>query len=235
VTSKNNKVPQCPVTGGVPLKCTERGFTEACRKYRENLRLRKGTRSEFCDTCRGKVPGEVIFVRIKDYKPGVLKAMSEAEKKICYLCGEEKTLKSQYGHEVCSYCQIVRVQAKNRPDVLIKALQEVGQLPEDVEASGASDLQAEIDRLRAELSVAKSALLSGAGQETVPSLKAELLAARRNLDAATMRIEQLENLAGRSLDHFRLQELAWKFAEGVMTGEVIGVDVEDIRLLRGLQ
>jgi len=96
-------------------------------------------------------------------------------------------------------------------------------------------LQDEIDRLRTELSVAKSALLSGAGQETVPSLKAELLAARRNLDAATMRIEQLENLAGRSLDHFRLQELAWKFAEGVMTGEVIGVDVEDIRLLRGLQ
>ena len=42
-------------------------------------------------------------------------------------------------------------------------------------------------------------------------------------------------MAGKSLDLIRLQELAWKFAEGVMTGEVIGVAVEDIRLLRGIQ
>ncbi len=89
-------------------------------------------------------------------------------------------------------------------------------------------------RLRTELSMAKRALLGGAGGETVPALKAELLAARRNLEAANMRILQLENIAGKSLDIIRLQELAWKFAEGVMTGEVIGVAVEDIRLLRGV-
>jgi hypothetical protein len=53
--------------------------------------------------------------------------------------------------------------------------------------------------------------------------------------AAYIRILQLENMVGKSLDLVRLQVLAWKFAEGVMTGSVIGVEVEDIRLLRGLQ
>ncbi len=232
---KQSLTSKCPVTGGLMLKCTERGFREACEKYRRNLKLKTGTRTEYCDTCRGEVPGEVIFIDMQHYQTGVLKAMSETEKKNCFLCGEEKNLKSQYGHEVCAYCQIIRLQAKNRPDVLIKALQECRQLPEEDLEGGASGSQEEIDRLRTELSVAKSALLSGAGQETVPSLKAELLAAKRNLDAANIRIQQLENMAGKSLDIIRLQELAWKFAEGVISGEVIGVEVEDIRLLRGLQ
>ncbi len=235
VEKKSALKKQCPVTGGLMLKCTERGFLEACEKYRSNLILKKGARTEYCDTCRGKIPGEVIFVDMKNYQTGVLKAMRETEKKSCFLCGETKNLKSQYGHEVCAYCQIIRVQAKNRPDVLIKALQECQQLPEENIDEGSTGLQHEIDRLRTELSVAKSALLSGAGHETVPSLKAELLAAKRNLDAANIRIQQLENMAGKSLDIIRLQELAWKFAEGVISGEVIGVEVEDIRLLRGLQ
>ena len=226
---------QCPVTGGIMLKCTERGFREACGKYRQNLKLQKGTRSEYCGICKGAVPGEVIFIDMKHYQSGVLKAMSETEKKSCFLCGEEKNLKNQYGREVCAYCQIIRLQAKNRPDVLIKALQECGQLPEQDPDAGASQLQEEIDRLRTELSVAKSALLGGGDGETVPAMKAELLAARRNLEAANIRIMQLENMAGKSLDLIRLQELAWKFAEGVMTGEVVGVAVEDIRLLRGIQ
>lgn len=235
VKGKQFLTKQCPVTGGVLLKCTERGFFEACEKYRKNLTLQTGTRSEYCATCRGKVPGEIIFVELKHGKPGVLKAMSESEKKICCLCGDEKNLKAQYGQEVCSYCQIVRLQAKNRPDVLIKALQEFQQLPEDFhpdEPTGSAD---EIDRLRIELSVAKSALLSGAGQESVPSLKAELLASGRKLEAANIRILQLEKVDGRGLDLIRLQELAWKFAEGVMSGKVTGVEVEDIRLLRGVQ
>lgn len=234
-TGKQSITKQCPVTGGMPLKCTERGFWEACQKYRQNLKLQTGTRSEYCAICQGKVPGEVIFMQLKDAKSGVLKAMSESEKKNCYLCGEEKNLKAQYGQEVCSYCQIVRLQAKNRPDVLIKALQGFQQVPDDFHPDEPSDQQEEIDRLRTELSVARSALLSGAGQESVPSLKAELLAANRKLEAANLRILQLEQMDGRSLDLIRLQELAWKFAEGVMSGEVVGVEVEDIRLLRGVQ
>jgi hypothetical protein len=114
---------KCPVTRGLMLKCTERGFREACDSYRQNVRLKTGTGSNYCEVCKGQVPGEVIFVDMKNYQTGVLKAMSETEKKSCFLCGETKNLKSQYGHEVCAYYQVIRVQAKNRPDVLIKALQ----------------------------------------------------------------------------------------------------------------
>ena len=79
-----------------------------------------------------------------------------------------KKSENQYGREVCAYCQIICLQAKNRPDVLIKALQECGQLPEQDPEAGAGELQREVDRLRTELSVAKSVLLGGGDGETVP-------------------------------------------------------------------
>ncbi len=232
---ENNMLRHCPVTSGLPLKCTELGFAESCEKFRENLSLQKGKRSDYCNECQGNVPGEVIFVSVDKGKIGILKAEGEGDQKICFLCGERKSLKNQYGVEVCSYCMITRIQAKNRPDTLIKALQEFKQLPEGDTSGESADLQDEIDRLRTDLSVAKSALLGGVGKESVTAVKAELLGVKRKLAAARVQIRQFEEIERNGFDPTRFHELAWKFAEGVMSGEVVGVDVEDIRLLRGVQ
>ena len=58
---------------------------------------------------------------------------------------------------------------------------------------------------------------------------------KKKLEAARKQIRKFEEIERNGFDPTRFQELAWKFAEGVISGEVVGVDVEDIRLLRGVQ
>jgi len=48
---------------------------------------------------------------------------------VCWLCGEDRKLKSHLGQDVCASCTYIMTTAKSRPAALSKALEEFGPLP----------------------------------------------------------------------------------------------------------
>jgi ribosomal protein L37AE/L43A len=110
------------VTGNRPLRCSEEGFYRACAGFQKNLTERKRPYNKECGECRGAfVPPEVTFIQVTNFKRG--KEMQTT----CGFCGKEASVKRQYGDiMVCTSCSIIRSYAKNNPELLEKALVEVG-------------------------------------------------------------------------------------------------------------
>ena len=149
----------CLVTRGVPTRMTKISFFKACQKYREAARSRKGKYNDWCLKCLGKhIPKNVTFVTIDELKEGAIE-MTVKKMKFdeCEMCGEQKRLSNNYGKMICSTCISIFSSAKIRPQVVIEALRENGNLPENngnidsVDSAAMENMRSTIARLQSEI------------------------------------------------------------------------------------
>lgn len=175
----------------------------------------------YCQECRGEeIPGEVEFISLEEVKRVSLKGD-------CPYCGQkDKGLQKSYGEMVCANCSMVRINAKLRPEVLIKALEEFNPdflkvNVEDLDVQGAYDKLMEENRRLAAL-----------GEEN-EKLKEEL---RKAVEAAEFK-PKFERFVdgetnGKRHDLSFLGEIAWKLAEGMANKSQVNIVWDDVESMK---
>lgn len=164
----------CPVTGGNPTSMTEAGFVRACgaalavSREEEGKRI-FGLRYRRCLVCRGEHrPPELRIVGLAAViNEREVFMPSDRKDGVCQSCNKSCSVVSHFDAWVCPSCQIVRINAKKRPEVLVAALERFS--PEDLSRPGDGSVFEE------EL-VAVSKILGMEGTEHV------LSCARRRMD-----------------------------------------------------
>lgn len=212
----------CPVTGNQPMTCTKNGFIKSCEKFQLNLAMNKGQRSIYCGICLGTIPDNVTFINLPADKitTNEVSTMEKntsnerAEKsgpqnkknKGCYLCGQEKSLRSNFGKNLCSICQVLMMSARNHPELVRAAMREHGQdIPSEkvVDKLPAAELQAAQDRI-----VELEEMVNKFWQK--PSV---ILSERGEVPGHN--------------------DVAWRLAIGIIVGSVTGVSIDDLNAIRG--
>jgi hypothetical protein len=228
----------CPVTGNHPLRCSEEGFYRACAGFQKNLTERKRPYNKECGECRGAfVPPEVTFIQVTNFKRG--KEMQTT----CGFCGKEASVKLQYGDiMVCTGCSIIRSYAKNNPELLEKALVEVGRgggpadtaSPQEVCAQENEDrtqLERDYEELEKKYSMLQDSLdasdkIIGELEDRVEKLAEPTPVSAEQVPVTTIYVATPSK---------RRQQLAWTLAEAKITGDVELISMDDIRYLRDVQ
>ncbi len=207
----------CPVTGNLPMTCTEKGFLEACESFRRMPTISGSgvLKYKYCGICQGKeIPGKVIIINLEQAKISREKQEDNMKNKSkpgkCYQCGKVKSLRSHHGQSCCATCGIVRSKAKNDPGVMIAALREFNNMPDwmaDAAPDGSLlDLQKE-NAVNIE-SLEKAEGLIKLHDDTIGSMEKEIEKLR-----TALRITAKENNVS-ALDRLAL---------GIMDGSIIGV------------
>jgi len=227
----------CPITGNNPLTCTKTGFLAACAKFQAydcRIHARKDKyHNDYCRICQGEIPANVTFInlaeKIKEHTMGKEKRFQT----ICYSCNLEKTCSNHYGKPVCSSCMPLRIAAKNYPERLELAMRDFGhKLPTTVpvEASPCVEdyvhinqydtVRAERDNLQVESEKLRDDL---ADQDKVIELLKNQIRASADTPLSLV-----------AADKAVLSDLAWTMAEGLLTGAITGISVEDLRTIRNI-
>ncbi len=244
-------VKYCPVTGNQPLKCTRRGFIESCKKFQANSAAKKfqrnaagGTKpfNNYCLTCAGTIPDNVTFIDItqeergnKGSNPGKNKkekpvGSAKRVQGTCHSCGGDKKVSVHFGKMVCSSCMPIRIGAKNYPELTVAALREFGNIPEMEKLSQPDDGLSE-QLQSANVLISEKDREIATLNKTIEEHKEEL----RVLTAPSSFLEYAsEAVTMDDSSKTILNNIIWKLAEGLMQGDISGVEVEDIRALRGL-
>ena len=219
----------CPINGNRPMSCTREGFLVSCQKFQENLVRLVKPYSKWCGVCQGrKRPENITFIKLQD-KKGEMTMTVPTTTGPCALCGKIKTLRKHQGKRTCSSCQIIRIGAKNRPEIIFKALDEFGNLPEKPVDQGATETElaksnADLEKIIASQTVYQEELL-----KTIENYKKEM-SKRSPDDWVTLPAAEILHVE----DQTALDTVAWKLLEGIATGAITGVDVADVRVIRGL-
>lgn len=168
----------CPQTGGHPLRCTKVGFDRGCRYYRQKADHKSALSYQSFDRCRScsNYPAEVEFFKIDELTKERTMATAKTENGTCELCGQKrKGLKHHLDHHVCTSCAHILTAAKNRPETLRRALEEL----------------AGIHGLPFELSEeAKRTAVDNGGKNISP----EILKRLENLERLGVKIQKMEDL-----------------------------------------
>lgn len=233
---------------------TRRGFDEACKRFMA-MRGKGGRVYGDCDVCRGAVlPEHITIIELTKEQKELAMGTVKREPGFCELCGKGGNMANQYGKAVCASCQIVRIAAKNRPEVVIAALEEFEALPLPVQVGeDAKEVWMALEELQRKYSAAEEEMfelrkqhtaaleeLQGKHNEAVARLEEvndqynQSIDDRVALEEQLMAIRQRTECTLDSRPDPKLVDLAWKLVEGVVAGTVTGIDIEDIRVLRGV-
>lgn len=204
----------CPVTHGNYLSISQNGFDEICEIKREEMH--KGeSRYPYCHvTCRRvRYPEEIVFINIA--KINGERGMSKTG--TCESCGQVKSLQNSHGKSVCSTCSVVRGAAKNRPAAVLDAVRDFWPL---------------LDLFTRE-EVEKAAAKVGTVDESIEHLRAELLAAKADLEKLKMENASLLKVVEECRPADDLSDLAFDLAMGCISGEITGLKPEQLMAIRG--
>ncbi len=233
----------CPVTGNIPMTCTEDGFLESCKRFRKMMAFSGGSNLKFtyCADCKGKQrPKNLTIISLveaqsaREKQENDVGANKTMTNKKCESCGKIANLRNVHKKNVCPSCATCRTMVSTRPEMVVEVLKEFGHHDDPATGGDVTEANEIIKALRLQLSQSDRQLAS-----VIEELKDEKKRAEQLTDAnAKLRSVNIQlkesgsNAQGTDID---LQALAWRIAEGMIYGDISGIEVEDLRLLRGLQ
>ncbi len=246
------KVKYCPITGNQPLTCTLNGFQKACKKFQANVKKGLGRKFDYCLICQGDIPDAVTFIDLSKFQKERVMATNSKKTAKCQSCGEVKNVFKHFGKDVCTGCSMMRKVVKNNPEQVFAALKEFGKMPEAIADSSSDAQQGQINilskkvrELQEEIKEFGSAayhlhcqVANALGYDAADKfdIAAEVNILKQKLENATTSPEhcELEMFSEKISDSYisKLNELAWKLADGVMAGTITGIEVDDIRTIR---
>jgi len=203
---------------GLKTTLSEDAFLAICKAKREANSSGVPT-YQFCFRCAGQTrPKELTIMDIKKEKQeGEVATDKPGE---CKQCGRQANLRNTQGKLVCPTCGMLRGMCSKRPEMVVEVLREFDSFPQ---GDGGGDVTA--------------------ANKTIRKLREQLESATISLADATGKIGALEvkndrlreaGGSGNGADHgVDLHALAWKFAEGMIYGDITGIDMEDLRMMRG--
>jgi len=147
----------CPIVGGLARRFAREDFAGACDTLRDLAREKNQDIYDYCLECGAEIPEAVEFIAINravieqalteaTLEPGPQRAellkplkiqetitMEKKETKkqpveVCELCDRERKLKKHFGKYVCTSCQFIMTEAKNRPETLRDVLENAGEM-----------------------------------------------------------------------------------------------------------
>jgi len=89
----------CPVTGNIPMTCTEDGFLESCKSFRKLKSVSGGKNMKFtyCAVCNGRQrPKDLTIISLAAAQSAREKQEDNVDKKKdeCEMCGKRANLRS---------------------------------------------------------------------------------------------------------------------------------------------
>ncbi len=222
----------CPVSGNLPMVCTEKGFLASCKIFQKLKAISGGSnfKYRYCSICQGyQVPENITFISLdaaqaaREKTGEVVGINKTVVNKQCEECGKMANLRNSHKKLVCPSCGSVRTVVSSKPEMVIKVLKEFGHYPDAV-GGDVSEANETIRKLRAELESRIKDLEYVVDEVKIEKANNDLLrSANETLKLAG------ENGAGSDVD---LNALAWMFAEKIIGGDITGMGMGDLDMIR---
>jgi uncharacterized Zn finger protein (UPF0148 family) len=231
----------CPLTGGRPLSITRNGWETACaktsadadEKMKNGLLSRRSTNfaamriviMPACIECSGEVPGEVEFIELSRLNIKQEDTMTTRTPGTCDHCGEKKNVKKNSGMLVCPYCEILLINARNRPQVVAAALRKYAP-----ELFTSTELSTELP-----VETKQNALRMAELEQEIKELVEDNLLLRESHKELKQIVDAAKEAEknGRNQQNRAMQDLALRLAMAMLRGKIEGITYNDIETLRG--